>query len=166
MSAEACANAPADGYTLCLTQSAVIVGNPLLHSKLPYEPEKQFTPIIQMGVFTSAVLVHPSVPVRDMKELIALVKKKPDSVTWGTAPATPTTSESLYIESFKRTQDTRFLRVPYKINTQALNGAVAGEVQVVLYAMGQGARLSKTGQLRAIATVDEKRSVYLPGLPT
>ncbi len=166
ISAEACAKAPADGYTLCLTQSAVIIGNPLLHSNLPYDPERQFVPIINMGVFTSAILVHPSVPVHNMQELIALAKNKPEAVTWGTASTAPTTSESLYIEWFKKTQDVRFLPVPYKINTQALNGAVAGEVQVVLYAIGGAARLAKSGQLRAIATVDDKRSAYLPDLPT
>lgn len=166
ISAEACAKAQADGYTLCLTQAAVIVGNPLLHSKLPYDPETQFAPIIQMGVFTSALMVHPSVPAHNVQELIALAKKKPDTVTWGTASATPTTSESLYIEWFKRTQDVRFLGVPYKINTQAMNGAVAGEVQVVLYAIGQSARLAKSGQLRTIAIIDDKRSSYLPDTPT
>lgn len=166
ISAEACANAAPDGYTLCLTQSAVIVGNPLLHSKLSYDPERQFLPIIGMGVFTSALLVHPSVPANNVQELIALARKNPDFVTWGTSSSAPTTSEMLYIEWFKRTQDVRFLAVPYKINTQALNGAVAGEVNMALYAMGQSVRLAKNGQVRIIGTVDDRRSAYLPSMPT
>ena len=73
---QAVARAAPDGYTLCLTQSAVIVGNPLLHSKLPYDPERQFLPIIGMGVFTSALLVHPSVPAKTMRELAQLAQQR------------------------------------------------------------------------------------------
>jgi tripartite-type tricarboxylate transporter receptor subunit TctC len=100
-----------------------------------------------------------------MPELIALAKKEPGTVTWGTASTAPTSADALYIEWFKR-QGVQFLAVPYKINTQAMNGAVAGEVQVVLYAIGQAARLAKSGQLRPIATVSDARSAYLPDLPT
>ena len=165
ISAEACAKAPPDGYTLCLANGGMIVANPLLHSKLPYDAEHDFVPIINMGVFTSAILVHPSVAARSMPELIALAKKEPGTVTWGTASTAPTSADALYIEWFKR-QGVQFLAVPYKINTQAMNGAVAGEVQVVLYAIGQAARLAKSGQLRPIATVSDARSAYLPDLPT
>ena len=80
--AEACAKAAADGYTLCVTNTNVIIVNPLVYPKLPYDPPRDYAPVIQFGYLDSAVVVNASLPVNSMQELIALARAKPDSINW------------------------------------------------------------------------------------
>jgi tripartite-type tricarboxylate transporter receptor subunit TctC len=163
---EGCLAAAPDGYTLCDTSSEPMVTWPLVHSKLPYNAERDFVPIINHGVFASAILAGASFPANNMQEMLAIAKKAPGSVTFGVGSSVPTTAGNLYIEWFKATRDVHFLAVPYKSTTQALNAVVAGEVQVTLYAMGQAARFAKAGKVKVLAAVGDKRSAYLPEVPS
>jgi tripartite-type tricarboxylate transporter receptor subunit TctC len=163
---EGCLNALPDGYTLCDTSSETMVTWPLVRSKLPYDAERDFVPIINLGVFASAIIVSSSFPANNMQELIAIAKKAPGSVTFGVGSSVPTTAGNLYVEWFKATQDVHFLTVPYKTTTQALNAAVAAEVQVTLYAVGQAARFAKAGKIKVLGTIGDKRSPYLPEAPS
>src|SRR4051812_22255357 len=79
---EACAKAAPDGYTLCATTSSVVTLNPLVHANLPYDPQKEFAPIVHVGVLNSAVIAHPSLPANSFRELVALAKAKPDAITF------------------------------------------------------------------------------------
>jgi tripartite-type tricarboxylate transporter receptor subunit TctC len=162
--AEACARSPADGHTLCATTSSVITLNPLVHAKLPYDPEKDFTPIVQVGVLNSAVIAHPSLPANNFRELIALAKAKPDSITFATMGST--SFGTLLVGWLKAKNGIALYQVPYKNATQAMTAALGGEVQTTTYALGQIVPMVKAGKLKALAIVSSKRSAFLPDVPT
>ena len=79
---EACAKAPSDGYTLCSTASNVIIWNPVLRAKLPYDSLRDLAPVVHVGFFDSALITHPSVPAASVQQLFDLAKAKPESITW------------------------------------------------------------------------------------
>ena len=160
---EACARAPNDGYTLCTGDAFAHSLNPALFQKLPYSA-RDFTPIIHLGHLNSAVIVHPSVPVSSIKELLALAKAKPDSVTFATAG--PSSSSYLYVEYLRKTQNIHFLNVPYKSFPQGMQATMAGEVNAAIFAIGTSLSMAKGGKLKMIGTTGLQRSFFAPDLPT
>jgi tripartite-type tricarboxylate transporter receptor subunit TctC len=162
--AEACAKAAADGYTVCSTDSAVITANPVVRASLPYDPLRDFAPIINLGFGNSFLLVNPSVPARTVKELLDLARAKPGSLAWATAG--PSSAAHFYVEWMRNGPGISFLNVPYKTNTQAMQSAVAGEVQVSTYQIGLALPIVNSGKLRALATAGFERSPYAPDLPS
>ena len=162
--AEACAKSAPDGYTLCATTSSVITLNPLVHLKLPYDAEKDFVPIVHVGVLNSAVIAHPSVPVNSFRELMTLARSKPDAVSFGTMGAT--SYGTLLMGWLRAKNGVSLYGVPYKNATQSMTAAVGGEVQVTTYALGQILPMIKSGKLKALAVVSTKRSQFLPDVPT
>jgi tripartite-type tricarboxylate transporter receptor subunit TctC len=161
---EACARANNDGYTLCTGDAFALSLNPAMFSKLPYDAAKDFTPIIHLGHLNSAVIVNPSVPAGTIQELIALAKAKPNAVTFATAGVS--SSSHLYVEYLRKTQDVHFLNVPYKSFPQAMQGTMAGETHVAVFAIGPSIAMSKGGKLRMIGTTGTRRSSFAPDLPT
>jgi tripartite-type tricarboxylate transporter receptor subunit TctC len=162
--AEACAKAAPDGYTLCSTDSAVITANPVVRASLPYDPLRDFAPVINLGFGNSFLLVNPSLPVRSVKELLDLARAKPGTLAWATAGTS--SAAHFYAEWMRNSQGIAFLNVPYKTNTQAMQAAVAGEVQVSTYQIGLAMPIVKAGKLRALATAGFERSPYAPDLPS
>jgi tripartite-type tricarboxylate transporter receptor subunit TctC len=162
--AEACARAAPDGYTLCGTDSLVVSLNPLIRSKLPYNPSRDFVPIVQFGFVSSIVVVNPSVPANTMTELLELAKAKPGSISWGSWGAA--SLSNIYIEWLKRAKGISFLNVPYKGAVNAAKAAVAGEVQVAVFGTGVAQPLLKAGKLKALAATGGQRSLLMPSLPS
>ena len=162
--AEACAKAAPDGYTLCGTDSLVISLNPATRSRLPYEPRRDFTPVIQMGFLTSVVAVGPSLPVKSMEELIALARARPGAVSWGSWGTV--SLANIYIEWLRLSRGITFLNVPYKSALQSTQALLAGEIQVSLFGAGPAAAQQKAGKLRVIAVNGETRSETLPEVPS
>lgn len=155
----------ADGYSLLMASGGPITVNPVLKTgQLPYDPQKDFTPVVMISQFNSVFLVNASVPANSLRELVALAKAKPGSVTFGTAGA-PTTS-NLYAEWFRNAQNIDFYNVPYKSNPQALQAVVANEVQVTVFASGGAMAQAKAGKVKVLAAVAEKRFSAYPDLPT
>jgi tripartite-type tricarboxylate transporter receptor subunit TctC len=153
-----------DGYTLLFTSSSVITLNGLVRANLPYNSERDLAPVAYVGAINSLLMVNPSVPAKNLKELIALAKAKPNSLSWGTLGTT--SSGPLLIGWFRKHTGAQFYMIPYKSTVQALMGTVAGDVKVVTYAVGQGSKLVKAGKLRALAVIGSKRSEELPDVPT
>jgi tripartite-type tricarboxylate transporter receptor subunit TctC len=162
--AEACARAAPDGYTLCATSSTVITLNPEIRLKLPYDPPKDFTPVIYFGVVYGAILTHPSVTAKTMRELVNMAKAKPDSITWGTLGGTSV--GPVFMGWFKNNLGVSFYQIPYKSTTQALQATVAGDVNMVAYALGPAVPLIRAGKLRALAVIGGDRSPLLPDVPS
>jgi tripartite-type tricarboxylate transporter receptor subunit TctC len=162
--AEACAKAAADGYTICSTDSAVITSNPVVRASLPYDPLKDFAPVINLGFGNSFLLVHPALPVRSVKELFDLARSKPGSLAWATAG--PSSAAHFYVEWVRNTLGLSFLPVPYKTNTQAMQAAISGEIQVATYQIGLAMPVVESGKLRALATAGQERSPYAPNVPS
>ena len=157
------ARAAPDGYTYLFT-SASYTFAPNFYRDLPYDPVKDFKPITMFGSLPNVLVVHPSMPVKSLKELLALARKRPGEIHYGSAGRGSnvhlTTELFLYMAKVKMTQ------VPYKGMGPAQIGLVSGEVQVLLPAFQSIYPFVKSGQVRALAVTTKERSLLLPELPT
>lgn len=153
----------ADGYNILMASAGAITVNPVLQANLPYEPQKDLAPMVMIAQFNSVFVVNAAVPAKSLKELIALAKAKPGSITFGTA-GTPTTS-NLYVEWFRHNQGIDFYNVPYKSNPQALQAVVAGEVQATVFAAGAAVAQARAGKARVLAIISKNASPVIPICP-
>jgi tripartite-type tricarboxylate transporter receptor subunit TctC len=162
VSAEAGAKAPPDGYTLLVIGSALWVV-PMLE-KAPYDVITDFAPVTLVTRVVSVVAVHPSLPVKSVKELIALAKAHPDQLNF--ASGSLGGSQQLATELFKSMSGTRFLAVPYKGGPPAVTAILSGEVQAMINDLGLVGPHVKSGKLRGLAVTSATPSLSAPGLPT
>lgn len=162
--AEALAKSSPDGYTLGVTSASVITMNELTRSNLPYNSARDFAPVAYIGAIESLMLVNSAVPVKTMKELLDLARAKPGTVTWGTLGTM--SNGPLLIGLFKQNMGLQFYMIPYKSNIQAVQGAVAGDVNAVAYAAGGAMPFVKAGKLRPLAYTGATRYSDLPEVPT
>ncbi len=161
---EAVVKSAPDGYNLLTTSASVITLNSFVRSNLPYDSSRDLDPVGYIGVINSVVLVHPSVPAKSMRELLDLARARPNTISWGTLGTT--SIGSLLIGLFKNDFNAPFYMIPYKSTVQALLGTVAGDVNVVAYAVGDAARFAKAGKVRALAITGSRRATELPDVPT
>ncbi|MBC7781936.1 MAG: tripartite tricarboxylate transporter substrate binding protein [Proteobacteria bacterium] len=161
--AEVVSRADPDGYTLML-HSVTHLSNAALYPKLAYDTVKDFTPIGMVSTQPTLLVVHPSFPVRTVKELIALARAKPRQVFYGSAGngSAPHLSMTLFSSMAK----VELEHVPYKGGGPALAGLLGGEVPVMLATVPSVMEQVKAGRLRAVATSSAKRLSMLPDIPT
>ena len=162
IAAELVARAPADGYTLLLYAGNVWT-IPLLRKSVRYEM-KDFTPITWAARSPSTLVVHPSLPVHSVRDLISLAKARPGQLSYGSGGAGSSTH--LTAELFKSMAKVDILWVPYKGNGPAMNDLMSGQVQVMFGTAGSVAPHIKSGRVRAIAVTSAEPSILAPGLPT
>ena len=160
--AEVARSAP-DGYTLMLDAMSYAV-NPSLYPKLPYEPAKAFTPIAVLVQFPNMLVVTPSFPAKDVKELIAAAKSRPGTIAF--ASSGNGSAQHLSGELFRQRTAVDITHVPYKGGGPALNDVMGGQVPVFFANMASGLQHVKGGKLRALAITGAKRSPALPDAPT
>jgi tripartite-type tricarboxylate transporter receptor subunit TctC len=163
IAAEAATKSPPDGHTLLGCDQQIVAINPALRSKLPYDA-RLLTPVIHFGFLAAALHVLPSVPVKNLQELLDMVKAKPDAITWGSFGLA--SAPHLYIEWLKNVKGIRFQNIPYKGATLAWQALLAGEVQMAYYAVGPAAAMLKAGKIKTLAVMLDKRSSHLPDIPT
>ena len=164
IAAEFVANAPADGYTLLHAHNGMLAINPVLYSKLPYDPVKSFEPITYTGGVPAIVMVHPQVPAKTLMELIALAKAKPGSLAYGSAgPGSP---QHITGEMFKKLTGVDLVHVPYKGSAPLVTDLLAGHIQVAFDYPVPAGEYAKAGRLRALAIAGPKRLALLPDVPT
>jgi tripartite-type tricarboxylate transporter receptor subunit TctC len=162
--AEAAARSAPDGYTVFLAGVATHGINPNLRSKLPYDAVKDFQPVSLIASAPLIVVVHPSLPVRNTRDLIALAKSKPGQVTYASNGAGG--SSHMAVELYNMMTGTKMLHVPYKGLSPALTDLISGQVQVMFSSAVAMLPQVKSGRLRAIAMTGAKRSPALPDVPT
>jgi tripartite-type tricarboxylate transporter receptor subunit TctC len=160
--AEVVAKAPPDGYTLLLAFTGHVI-NPGLYGKLPFDTVNDFAPITMLATNQTLLAVHPSVPVKSVKELISLARSHPGKFTVGSLPGS---SQHLAGELFKSMAKLNLLFVPYKGNAQALTGLMSGEVDVMFNTMTLLQPHVRSGRVRALAVTGKTRSPLMPELPT
>ena len=160
---ETAARAVPDGYTFVLVAAGVAI-NPSLYRNVPYHPVKDFAPITLGITVPNILVVHPSVPVKSVQELVAAVKAKQGGFTF--ASAGNGTSGHLALELFRMTSGTHFVHVPYKGGGPALQETVAGQVQALFSIALAATPQIKAGKVRALAITSAKRSPVAPELPT
>ena len=160
---EIVARAPADGYTLLFVSSPHSV-NPGLYPKLPYDTLRDFAPVSMVATSPYILVVHPSLPVRNVKELIALAKTRPDQITYGSGGSG--SSAHLAAELFNQMAGVKLREIPYKGAGPALMAVLSGESAVVF---GNALTVKphiQSGRLRALGIASAKRSASAPEMPT
>ena len=160
---EIVAKAPPDGHTLLVTPAPFTIV-PSLVPKLPYDPQKDFEPITLINTTPLVVVVHPGVPVKSMKDLIALAKSKPGTLNYGSSGSGG--SNHLAGELFNSMAGVKMVHVPYKGNAPALTDLVGGHVDVVFNGLTSALPFIKSGKLRALGMTSLNRSATLPQVPT
>jgi tripartite-type tricarboxylate transporter receptor subunit TctC len=153
---------PADGMTLLYTPSSLSLAT-LVNKTPPYDLAKDFTPIVNVAISPYALVVHPSVPARSLKEFIAYAKANPDKLSYG-SPGVGSASH-LAAELLKSKAEIEMVHVPNKGMNQALLDLMGGQVQV-LFASVPGLTSEKAARVRPIAMAELKRSALMPDLPT
>ena len=157
------AKSPPDGYTLLITHNAIAI-NETLYEKLPYDAEKDLVQVVMVGSTTNTLVVHPKVPAKTTKELIALAKAKAGALNYGSTGAGGTSH--LAMEYFKLETGTNLVHIPYKGTGPALTDLAGGSTQAMISALPGTIPFIQGKRLVALATTGAKRSAFLPELPT
>ena len=162
--AERAAKAAPDGYTLMMGHIGTLAVNPSLYPKLPYDPVKDFSPVAWVARVPNILVVHSSLPVKNVKELVAYLKAHPGRANYGSGGNG--SAANLATEYFKLQTNTSIVHIPYRGTAPAVNDLLAGQIQVMF--TGAPALLThiKSGALRALAVSSPKRLDALPDQPT
>ncbi len=158
------AKATADGYTLLVGSLSTHAVAPSLYGKLPYDPLKDFAHLTELVAIPNALSVHPSIPARSVKELVALAKARPGQLSY--ASNGTGTSNHLATELFKVRAGINLFHVPYKGSAPALIDLLGGHISMMLDVVMTSQPHIKTGKIRGVATTGLARSSVLPDLPT
>lgn len=161
--AELAAKSAPDGYTLFMTSGSIVTANQHMFRKLSWNPEKDLVPITNVASGPQAVVVHPSLPARTLKELIAIAKAKPDAVTFGSAGLG--TQTHLAAENFLYSAGIHAVHVPYKGEGPALVDLVAGQIIFLTPNLSAAIGFVQQGKLRALGVTSKTRSPQLPDVP-
>jgi tripartite-type tricarboxylate transporter receptor subunit TctC len=161
--ADLCAKAPADGYTICMITAAQGV-SPAIYKKMSYDPVKDLATVTLMASLPSLLTVHPALPAKNVKELLAIAKAKPDALTY--ASTGNGSSPHMLMEMFKFYTGAKMVHVPYKGQAQAVVDQISGQVQLAFNtAIGVMPHIG-SGRLRAIAVSSKDRFPPMPDLQT
>ncbi len=162
--AEACAKAPADGYTICAVYHSIMSFNPYTFDKLPYDPDKDFAPVGRLFFVTEGLVVPAAFPVQSVADLKTYALQHPSGVNLGTLGEG--SLQELFVAWLNREWKTKIVGVPYKGGGPIANAVTSGEIQMAQMGLGNFIGLVQGGQLKAIAVASEKRSKSLPNVPT
>lgn len=161
---QAAAMAAPDGYTLLLGAGSSIVTHPLINSKLPFNPSRDFAPIGRVVANVPILVVHPSLGIKSVKELVALAKKNPGTLNFSSSGhGSP---NHLAMELFMAMSDTKMVHVPYKGGAPSVNELAGGHVQMGVNAVPSVMPYIKAGKLTALAVASARRDRSLPDVPT
>ncbi len=162
--AEAVARSAPDGQTLLMGTVGTQAINPALYPKLPYDGLRDFTPIVLVAMAPVAVVVHPSQPMNDLAGLVALARRMPGKLNYGSAGTG--TPGHLTAELFKSAAGIDIQHVPYKGSAPALTDLIGGQIQIMFDPLQSVLSNVQAGRLRALALSSKERSVVLPDVPT
>jgi tripartite-type tricarboxylate transporter receptor subunit TctC len=164
IAAEYVTKAAPDGYTLFIGPETTFVVNPSLYPKLPYDPVNGFSPISGLVSINHALIVNPTLPVRNVAELVALSREKPGELNYGTFGVG--SSGHLNMELLQSVAGVKLQAVHYKGATPALTDVVAGHIQMMFISVGSAAPQWKAGKVNLLAVGAARRMALLPEVPT
>jgi tripartite-type tricarboxylate transporter receptor subunit TctC len=162
--ADVVAKSAPDGYTLLMTSGSIFTVNPHMYAKMPFDVKKDFVPVTNVASGPQLVVVHPSVPAKNLKEFIALAKSQPGKLNFGSAGVG--SQVHMAGESFVDAAGVDITHVPYKGEAPALSDLVAGQIQLVVGNIAAAVPFVNQGRLRALAVTSATRSPMLPDVPT
>jgi tripartite-type tricarboxylate transporter receptor subunit TctC len=163
IAAQAVAQAAPDGYTLSMGQLTPNAIAPALMAKLPYNPARDFVPIILVGTSPNVLVVNPSVAAKDVAELVALAKSRPGKLTYASSGAG--SLQHIAAETFKSMAGVDIVHVPYKGSGQAVIDLISGQVDMNFDSIPAVIQHVKSGKVRAVAVTAKKRASGLPDVP-
>jgi tripartite-type tricarboxylate transporter receptor subunit TctC len=154
---------PADGYTMLVTGPSFVI-NPALRTKLPYDIARDFKAVSQMIALSMAIAVNPSLPVKSIKELIALAQRRAGEIAFGTSG--PGTSHHLIGEAFQFAANVKLVHAPYQGGAPAAAAAVGGHIPMLLVNVAEMSPYIKSAKLRLLMVTSPKRDDLVPDIPT
>jgi tripartite-type tricarboxylate transporter receptor subunit TctC len=163
---DALMKSPGDGYSILVTYAAAHVINPLIMEKAPFNPTKDFAPVVQIGSGGNLLMVHPSVPVKNLQELLAYIRSQPANSlsygSWGDGSGGHLTMEAL----LQKAGNLKMQHVPYKTTSTLVTDLVGGHVKIAFTAIANGIPMAQSGKLRALAVSGPNRVPQLPEVRT
>jgi tripartite-type tricarboxylate transporter receptor subunit TctC len=157
-----CADAPPDGYTICILPGEAIIINPVIFKNTGFDPAKDLVPITRVFYLTQVFAVNASLNVKSFPELAELTKSKPKTMSY----MAPSLSKVAFMEQFNKTNGTDFVRVPFKGGGDAVNNMLSGTTPVAIFGIGNLIQFIRNGQILGLAVDGEKRSPLAPDIPT
>jgi tripartite-type tricarboxylate transporter receptor subunit TctC len=164
IAADHVAKSAPDGHTLVMGSIGTHATNALIYSSMPYDPVNDFAPVALVGMATLVLVVHPSLPAKNVQELVELLKSKPDTFSYASGGVGA--SQHLAAEMFKHMTQTRMQHVPYKGSAGALADLIGGRVPIMFADLPLVLQHIQSGALRLLAVADPERSPLLPAVPT
>lgn len=162
--AERVSKSPADGYTILMGHIGTLAINPSLYPKLPYDPQRSFTPVAWIARVPNVLVVNASMPVRSLQELIALAKSRPGHLSYGSGGNG--SAAHMTMEYLKMQTGSSFLHIPYRGTAPSVTDLLGGQVQVLFTGIPALLPHIKSGKLRALAVSSPERLALLPEVPT
>ncbi|MFN4310954.1 MAG: Bug family tripartite tricarboxylate transporter substrate binding protein [Ferrovibrio sp.] len=162
IAAQKVAQATPDGYTLLISTNTTHAANQSMLKKLPYDPVKDFETVSMLGTIPMALVVHPSLPVSSVKDLVAYAKANPNKLSFGSGSS----SSRISVEMLKTMTGIDILHVPYKSNPQAVTDLIGGNLSLMIADVSTTLPNAAAGKLKALAVSTTKPSPVAPGLPT
>ena len=153
---------PADGYTVLIGTNTTHAANEHLYKKIPYDPVRDFTPVTTLARGGQVMIVHPRVPVNTVKEFIALAKRQPGKLTFGSGSS----SSRVASELFQQMAGLQLVHVPYKSNPMAVTDLVGGHIDMMITDVVTGLPQVQAGKVRALGVSSPQRLPNVPELPT
>ncbi|MEQ1772318.1 MAG: tripartite tricarboxylate transporter substrate binding protein [Burkholderiales bacterium] len=160
---ELCAKSPPDGYTMCMMTVAQVI-SPAVYKKLAFDPIRDFSHITLMAMLPSMLTTHPALPVKTVKDVIALAKTSPGQLTY--ASTGNGTSPHMLMEMFSAMSGVKMVHVPYKGQAPAVVDQIAGQIQLAFNTAATVIPYAQAGKLKAIAISTKERFPPMPSLPT
>jgi tripartite-type tricarboxylate transporter receptor subunit TctC len=164
IAAEHVAKSPPDGYTIYVGSHGTQAIHPHISKNLPYDPDKDFAPVIFLGTTPTLLVVNPTLPAKSLKELIAHAKANPGKLSYGSQGVG--SSGHMLGELFKQVAGVDIVHVPYRGAAPAVRDLLGGQVQLVFDTVPHSGPQVEAGKLRGIAVVSDKRVAAMPGVPT
>jgi tripartite-type tricarboxylate transporter receptor subunit TctC len=161
---ELAARAAPDGYTVYFGNIATLAINPHLYAKLPYDARRDFAPVTLIGAINACLAIHPSLPVRSVKELIAFAKARPGQLNYASGGVG--SAQHIPMEMFKQMTGTNIVHVVFKGLTPAFNDVVAGQVPMLIPGVVTALPMHQSGRLRILATTAAQRTAATPDIPS
>jgi tripartite-type tricarboxylate transporter receptor subunit TctC len=162
LAAQQAAKAPADGYTVLITTNTTHAANEHLFKSLPYDPVKDFAPVTLLGKGGQILIVNPKVEAKNVAEFVALAKKSPGKLSFGSGSS----SSRIAGELLQQMAGIQFLHVPYKSNPLAITDLLGGQIDFMITDTATGIPQVKAGKVRALGVTAMKRTPLAPDIPT
>ncbi len=162
LGARACAEAPKDGYTICVLNNEALSYNQFLYKRIPYDPDKDFAPITNLVFFTTALVTNSSLEVKTLDELAAKAKANPKTLAY----VAPSMHQRLFFNRFNRKHGIDIIGVPFRGGSDAVNNILSGATPVAFFGLASFLTYLRNGKMTALAVDSDQRSPLVPNVPT